>query len=172
MLARLGVDGIVVASDLPFHDGPEAKAEWEEVFRSNEGTVYNRRGGPMPDVTTWKSREPGAPEDLAVVDLDVRENSRNRVAVLVYASHDRPVLVAFRRPYFPGYRATLDGREVPVGSYRGLLPTVELPAGELGGKLVLAYRPRALVAGAAIAAVTLLIICALAWFTRSAVAVS
>lgn len=166
LLARLGVDGLVVASDLPFRDGPEARAEWEEVFRSDEGTVYHRHGGPMPDVTTWKSREPGAPEDLATVDLDVRENSRNRVVVSVPASLDRPVLIAFRRPYYPGYRATLDGREIPVGSYRGLLPTVELPAGEVGGKLILVYRPRSLAVGALIAALTVVGMGSIAWVTN------
>ncbi len=149
LLARLGVDGIIVAGDLPFHEGPGSPGEWEPVFRSKEGSVYNRRGGVMPEVSTWKTREPGGPADLATAKVEIREDSRQRVEASISGSSDpaRPMLIAFRRPYFPGYHARFNGRELSVGSYRGLLPTVELPAGAGEGTLVLSYRPAVLIAG-------------------------
>ena len=66
LLARLGVDGLIVAGDLPFHNGPGASDQWEKVFHSPEGDVYHRRGGVLPEAGAWKSREPGGPEDLGI----------------------------------------------------------------------------------------------------------
>jgi uncharacterized membrane protein YfhO len=62
---------------------------------------------------------------------------------------NRPALLTFSRPFFPGYRATLNGKEAKVSSYRGLMPLVELPGGSQG-HLILSYRPWWLVWGGAL----------------------
>ena len=41
-LARLGVDGIIVASELRFDPKPDS--EWLLVYTSDEGRVFHRRG--------------------------------------------------------------------------------------------------------------------------------
>ena len=74
-----------------------------------------------------------------------------------------PVVVSFRRPYLPGYHATLDGKALTVDSLDGLMPAVTLPPGG-HGKLVLWYRPRAVTWGAGLAASGLALAGALAYF--------
>ena len=124
---------------------PPPADEWEEVFSSPEGTVYHRRGGALPDV-----------QGSGPVQLGHIEDSRLDTSVEVeVAAGGEPASLAFRRPYFPGYEASLDGRSLPVGSYQGLRPTVSLPPGS-HGRVTLRYRPRAVVWGAALAALSLL----------------
>ena len=68
-----------------------------------------------------------------------------------------PALLVFSRPYFDGYRATMNGKKIAVDSYRGLVPVIKLPPGTQG-RLVVIYRPWWLIAGGAIAAGSLLVI--------------
>ena len=64
-------------------------------------------------------------------------------------------MVAFHRAYFPGYVATLDGKPIPVNDDgSGLIPMVRLPPGR-HQRLLLSYRPRAVVWGATLSGVTL-----------------
>ena len=143
LLARLGVDGLVVADPYPFEVRPPAE-EWELVHADAEGRVYHRRVPPAADV-----RVLGAPPGAASVR--VRENGRQRVsAEVAVPATGGAVTIGFRRPSFPGWRATLDGRALPVSSDDRLFPTVDLPAGA-HGRLTLTYRPRAVVLGAALA---------------------
>jgi hypothetical protein len=159
LLWRLGVDGLLIDRNFPVPDGTPLASEWERAFESSEGIVYHRRGGPLADVRAWESREPGGPKAFAPALVRVRENVRQRVAVEVSpmpgSSASGPILLAFRRPHFPGYRAFLNGQRLPVGSYQGLLPTVELPAGS-AGRVTLEYRSRAAVWGGAVALASLL----------------
>lgn len=91
---------------------------------------------------------------LIFVPIEVTpvEESRNRVVVDVSATviPDK-ALVVFSRAWYPGYRATLDGQPTPVEQLDLMMPAVRLPAGA-GGRLVLEYRPRSLVAGCWLAA--------------------
>ena len=177
LLARLGVDGLLVAHDFPLDGVPPPDAVWEAVFTSPEGTVYHRRGGPLPEVRAWQEvlgATPGiAPWELAPypatddgVQIKVLENSRAMVSaeVNVSATGGRDATLAFRRPCFPGYEADLNGSPLAVTSYRDLLPTVTLPAGS-HGRLTLRYRPRAVVLGAALAGAGLLAMGAFALWT-------
>ena len=63
---------------------------------------------------------------------------------------DRPALIAFSRPFFPGYRARIGGRNLAVFSERNLIPLVEIPPG-MHGRLILYYRPDWLIYGGALA---------------------
>ncbi len=139
LLARLGVDGLIVADPYPVEVQPP-EGEWELVHADAEGRVYHRRGAPPAEV---RALTPGGGTTVRVL-----ENGRQRVVAEVTAAG--AATVALRRPFFPGWRATLDGRALPVSSSDGLFPTVDLPAGARG-RLVLSYRPRAVVLGAALA---------------------
>ena len=63
--------------------------------------------------------------------------------------------MVFRRALYPGFRARLDGRELPVVPVDLILPGVRLPAGSRG-RLELDYAPASLTIGAALAALALL----------------
>ena len=149
LLARLGVDGLIVAHAYePLRTPPPAN-EWTPVFSAPEGTIYHRRGGARPDVQAWTT------DGHAGTQLDTIAASRLEAAANVRVpAGGAPGLVAFRRPFFPGYVALLDGVKLPVTSFEGLLPTVELPPGS-HGRLVLRYRPPAVVWGVALAAISL-----------------
>ncbi len=168
LLTKLGVDGLLIAHDFPLEEIVPPADAWEQVFASAEGTVYHRRGGPLPEVRAWQEvtgTTPGVvpgelPPHAATADevqAKTVEDSRAGITVEVNvpAAGRRTATLAFRRAYFPGYEARLNGARVPVGSFRDLLPTVELPPGSQG-RLTLRYRPPAVALGGALAAAGLL----------------
>ncbi|HET6502805.1 MAG TPA: hypothetical protein VFG87_18780 [Amycolatopsis sp.] len=69
--------------------------------------------------------------------------------------------VVFARLAWPGYRATVDGREVPVGTGPAGLLTVTLPPGVRSGELTLSWTPPGFLPGVGLAGLALLI--ALGW---------
>jgi len=76
---------------------------------------------------------------------------RNWISASVVAPDgDRPALIAVSRPFFPGYRARIDRRNVAVFSERNLIPLIDVPPGT-HGRLTLYYRPDWLIYGGAIA---------------------
>lgn len=138
-LAQIGVDGIIIASEMEIVPQPET--EWQLVHSSTEGRVYHRRGAPFARVRGNREAK-----------VRVIEDSRQRVVAEVEtAKGDQPTKITFSRPFFRGYRARFNDRELPVDSVRNLMPTVEIPAGE-SGRLVLTYRPWWLMYGGAAAA--------------------
>ncbi len=145
LLAQLGIDGILIAGD--FELPAPLPANWRSVHTSPEGQVWHRDVA-LPPVRAL------ADESHGEAEVRVIENSRQRVIAEVAPSDSaRPVLVVYSRPFFPGYRARLNGKRLPVTSLQGLAPIVEIPAGQ-SGRLELVYRPRAVTAGGAIAALT------------------
>ncbi|RUL88692.1 hypothetical protein [Tautonia sociabilis] len=91
---------------------------------------------------------------FARASVTTRRASRCRVVVDVRAEEPGlAVVVAFARPWYPGYRATFEGRPVPVDRLDLILPAVRLPAGA-AGRLVLEYRPRSFRWGIRVASAT------------------
>ncbi len=151
-LAILGVDGIIVASEMSL--APKPSSEWSLVHSSAEGRVYHRREAlaRVRSLVRWDERPN---ERFAQARLSRVDDSRNRVALEVSVPPSgASALLAFSRPYFSGYHATLNGRELPVRSYRGLMPLLEIPAGA-SGKLTLIYQPWWLVVGGGVAGLSL-----------------
>jgi len=98
-------------------------------------------------------------ETFVAAEIRMHEETRQRVAAEVEVpAGDRPALLIFSRPYFPGYRATIGAVSLPVNSFRGLAPAVEVPAGT-SGLLVLNYRPWWLGLGGALTLITALVCC-------------
>jgi hypothetical protein len=157
-LARLGVDGVIVAKETAVDPRPET--EWELAVTTDEGRVFHRRTGPLArvrSVTTIDSR-PG--EEFAAAEIARIVDGRNRLQADVAVPADgKPALLTVSRPFFNGYQARVGDRSLKVDSYRGLFPIIELPAGT-NGRLTLKYRPAWLVWGGAVAALSLLIMIA------------
>jgi hypothetical protein len=92
--------------------------------------------------------------DFAPAQVSAVRETRNAAEVdVTRQAPDGDVLVVFARAWFPGYRATCDGRPVPVEVTDLIFPAVRLPAG-VQGHVVLEYRPRSLVVGGWTAALT------------------
>jgi hypothetical protein len=152
LLDYLGVNGIVVASESGLL--PLPRDEWELVFESAEGKVYHRRGG-LFRIEGGKAA-PAAGEDYFLVRAGNYE-TRSTTASIVPIEGEIEYTMLFSRPYFPGYRALLDRRQVPVKAWRGLVPAVEIGRGS-HTTLILTYRPWWLVWGGAISICCLLIV--------------
>jgi hypothetical protein len=166
-LARLGVDGIIVASEFSWNPQPEA--EWELAVTTGEGRVFHRRGGTMARVRSVQEIDSRPNEQFAAADISRVVHGRNRLeADVAVPARGKPALLTISRPFFNGYRAKIGAVPVKVESYRGLMPTIEIPAG-MSGRLTLVYRPWWLIYGGAISLGCLILMCGAsiqAWRTR------
>src|SRR5213080_2193524 len=152
LLERIGIDGIIVAREFNFT--PQPAGEWELATEADEGRVFHRRGQPIPMV---RSVNFSGKNSLAKITDIVA--GRNWVSASVVAPDgDRPALIAVSRPFFPGYRAQIDRRNLAVFSERNLIPLIDVPPGT-HGRLTLYYRPNWIIYGSALA-----ITSAVLWF--------
>jgi hypothetical protein len=153
ILAQLGVDGIIVASEVGTNPNPES--EWILTTTTKEGRVFHRRGDPLPVIRSLTQIDSRPNEQFAPAQVSAIADGRNRLeAEVAVPTGNVPALVAISRPFFPGYKANIAGRVFEVGTYRGLMPVIELPAGAQG-RLTIVYRPWWLIWGGAIAAASL-----------------
>jgi hypothetical protein len=160
-LARIGVDGIVVAREVDIF--PQPASEWELITAADEGRVFHRRGAPFARVRSVTSIDSRPNEQFVAATISRINDSRNRVELDVdVPSGDRSALMTFSRPYFRGYEARLGNQKLAVTSYRGLFPLVEVPTGA-HGRLSLIYRPYWLILGGS-AAIACALIVALSFF--------
>src|SRR5438552_15346929 len=114
LLERIGVDGIIVAREFNFT--PQPAADWELATEADEGRVFHRRGQPIPMVRSVNFS--GKNSIAKITDIVA---GRNCVSASVVAPDgDRPALIAVSRPFFPGYRAQIDRRNLAVCSERSL----------------------------------------------------
>ena len=162
MLARLGVDGIIVAGEVTTNPQPEM--DWELAATTREGRVFHRRGEPYAAVRSLNAIDSRPNEQFASAEISRIANSRNRLEADVAAPAGiKPALLAVSRPFFEGYQAKVGDRFLKVESYRGLIPIIEIPPG-LNGRLVMAYRPAWLIWGGACSVASLFVIVASAIF--------
>jgi len=148
ILARLGVDGIIVANEVTADPRPDS--EWELAARTTEGRVFHRRGEIFPAIRSVAGIDSRPNEQFATAELSRIENGRNRLEANVTVPEGaRPALLTISRPFFNGYRARIGDRVLRVNSFRGLFPTVEIPAGT-SGRLTIVYQPPWLVWGGAV----------------------
>jgi uncharacterized membrane protein YfhO len=92
-----------------------------------------------------------AEKEFTTASISRIDDTRNHVSVDVdVPAGDSSALLIFSRPYFGGYEARIGDERLRVDSYRGLFPIVEILPGS-HGKFVLIYRPWWLIAGSAIA---------------------
>ena len=147
-LARLGVDGIIVANEIA--RDPQPEVEWELAVTTEEGRVFHRRGAALARVRSATAIDSRPNEQFASADVSRIVNGRNRLSADVTVPPDgAPALLTISRPFFEGYRARIGDVPLKVGSYRGLMPIIEIPSG-MSGQLTLVYRPWWLIYGGAI----------------------
>jgi hypothetical protein len=150
LLSLLGVDGLLVAERFSHLEGVLESHGWEHVASVPGGSVYHRRSPPAEPVFSWGT---GSTDELP--RLHCLAETRHRVEVEVdHSTGSDGVLVAFRRPWLPGYHAWLDGQELPVERIVGTLPAVRIPCGTRG-RLALEYRPYSFALGLNVALATL-----------------
>lgn len=148
-LTKLGVDGIVVASEMGVE--PQPLSEWQLALSTEEGRVFHRRGTPFARVRSVTSIDSQPGREFASATISRIDDSRNHAQADVdVPSGSRPALLVFSRPYFRGYEARLGTRKFAVSSNRGLFPIVEVPAGSRG-RLSLIYQPAWLLYGGVVA---------------------
>jgi hypothetical protein len=179
LLHQLGVDGLIVPEPMARRHAPAlSRNGWvpaarvgsslvlhrerivSPVFRAAVAVrigdeqraysaIFNRRTPQLPVVLFTPGD--GRPEMYGRRDLRIVEEGRNHTRV-VYEDKGGKSLLVFRRPWLPGWRATVDGERVPVLRANMILPAVEVPAD--GFDVRLHYRPTSLIVGLAIAAVS------------------
>jgi hypothetical protein len=155
-LAKLGIDGIVVAQEMEVD--PQPPSEWQLAVVTAEGRVFYRKGAAFARVRSIASIRSRPNEEFVSAAISRIEDSQNRVAADVdVPSGDQPALLSFARPYFRGYQAHFGEKKLLVESHRGLFPVVQIPAGS-HGRLILSYRPAWLVFGGGLS-----ILCAVIW---------
>ena len=162
LLARMGVDGIIVANEMELI--PEATSEWHLAAATNEGRIFHRWER-LPIIRSLFAVDSRPNEQFSAAAVSEIRERRNTITANI-ETLDRPALLAISRPFFPGYRATMAGRQLSVGSYRGLIPVVEIPPG-MSGHLAIVYRPWWLILGGAIAAASLAVLLGSAAFAFS-----
>jgi hypothetical protein len=155
-LARMGVDGIIVAREFDFV--PKPASEWTLAFSNEEGRIYHRIGEPLPRVRSVTTIDSRPNERFAIATISRINDSRNRVELdIEVPNKGEPALLTFSRPFFSGYQARLNNQSLRVDSDQGLYPTVEVTAGS-HGELTLRYRPAWLIWGAAFSALSCVIL--------------
>ncbi|PYI78393.1 MAG: hypothetical protein DMF04_03420, partial [Verrucomicrobia bacterium] len=89
-----------------FNFAPQPAGEWELAIESDEGRVFHRRRNPMATVRSVNFF--GQNSVAHVSDIVARRNSMS--ASVDVSNNGPPALIAFSRPFFPGYRAEIAGR--------------------------------------------------------------
>jgi ABC-type polysaccharide/polyol phosphate export permease len=142
---------------------PGCQESWLDVIGIERLLIFPGQQALVPDVRAWLSdwkesrvgsavafERPGVRPSLPCLpdDLEARiRTSSSRETVLSVANRSpRPRRVILRRQWYPGYRAWLDGREVPVKAVDGIVLRVMIPAHQ-NGLLVLRFAPRSLQLG-------------------------
>jgi hypothetical protein len=195
LLSQMGVDGLLVPDHLWAQAKRLEERGWTVVHRSKRASVLHRNGDPTPRVYNleeafvvdserelmhrlFRQREAWPPFLLvpaalphharfAPVDLTDVEVARYQTNVRVGGhAGDGPHLVVFARPWYPGFRAELDGEPLPVWQLNLLLPAVVVPPAAEPRTLRLVYDPLALRLGIPLAALTVVGLLALGLIRR------
>ena len=98
----------------------------------------------------------GGGERYAQRNIDTVEEGRNHTSFVVRDKGPKGLIV-FRRPWLPGWRATIGGEPLPVLRANMIMPAVEIPV-DATGEVRLFYRPKALFRGGVLAGLALLVI--------------
>src|SRR5207248_1289516 len=122
-LARIGVDGIIVAHEI--HLDPQPPDEWELADYTEEGRVFHRTGSPFARLRSVTEIDSRPNEQFAEASVSRIINGRNRLlADVTVPPNGPPALLTISRPFFSGYRATIGNLVLRVDSHRGVRPGV------------------------------------------------
>jgi len=102
------------------------------VAEERDGFTRVERTQPRPGRATWNSS--GVQLSASAVGLETQ-------AYRVHVDSADDQRIVFRDTWWPGYRATLDGKAVPTTALDGTVVQVSLPAGDYSGRLEVTYQP-------------------------------
>ncbi len=135
----LAADTVVLSDRTPPDVRAYFDAEWERDEQVGVWTFYEREA---------TDRHPGR---VAVADgVEVAPHGwsaglarigRPQESYVVTTAAHRPGTLLLRVPYWPGHRATVDGRPVEVRALEGALVQVVVPAGVRDGRLEVTFAP-------------------------------
>jgi hypothetical protein len=193
LLQRFGIDGLVLGQyELPDHRQLLESRGWE--CTAQNAPIFHRKGPASPRVWSsseieWVNsidemldrlaRSTGNPPNLLAADhdsktgqvtemakADISEVRENRLSVRCKVSNaGTSSLVAFARPYYPGYRAFLNGHELPVKVLNGIQVGVIIPP-RSNGELHLVFASKLLIAAYSLALASALFLAAVVLKTR------
>ena len=147
---------IVLHRQQPLNEPIFGAARAWKVPGPNEGyaAIFMRRTRALPVVLI----EPGArrEERYGRRAIGEVEESRHHTSFRVRGKGPK-ALVVFRRPWLPGWRATIGGKPLALLRADMVMPAVEIPA-DAEGEVRLVYRPRGLVLGAIIAGLAVIVV--------------
>ncbi len=118
----------------PFREGQKI------VYESASGIKVYFNSEAKPRAWVEHAQACQAPDDVSRF-----ERGQSRVAVTAEAGC--PGTVVFGESYFPGWRATVDGKPTPIREMYGCLRGVNIPAGS--HRIEMRYRPASVILGAA-----------------------
>jgi hypothetical protein len=156
--ALMGVDGYIISA----HFEPDLQAEiasltargWILAARTDEGLVFHRPGKRSLRVRAFVIDNQSQSSPVRLTNI---QEANTFVSLDVESiSSDLEPIILFSRPWYPGYKAKLNGKEIPVDTLNSMMPVVKLPIGAKG-HLELLYRPNSLIWGVVIAISTLLL---------------
>jgi hypothetical protein len=157
LIDALGVSTLIVQRSLvPKIDDLDPPEGWRQAERSDVRTVWVR-----DEPATGEGRVTWADEGTEVLE----DSSSARRETVEYRADDEGRL-AMARLAWPGYTATVDGREIEVQDGPAGLVVLDVPAGE--HTLVLSYDPPGLRLGMAAAGLAALVVIAqsLLWWRQ------
>lgn len=134
----LSADTVVLSRSAPADLQAYFDRAWDRGSQNATWTFYGRRAA---------DRLPGRVADAAGVQVASTgwTAGLGRVGspeeVYTVTTSDTPGSLLLRVPWWPGYRATVDGRPVPVSALAGALVQVTVPAGVRNGRLEVEYAP-------------------------------
>ncbi len=124
--------------------------------RQAYAAIFNRRKPQLAVVLLGR----GGLEQFGQRAISDVAEERNQTRFIVRGKGPK-ALVVFRRPWMPGWRATIGDREIPVLRADMAMPAVEIPP-DAEGEVRLVYRPRSFVIGITLAGLALLAMAAVA----------
>lgn len=143
---------------------PAGRAFFARSVRvADDDTVFRElsRGRFVPDAVAWVAPRPSPAPSVStgrgygVARVTADEPERLEASV----SASAPSFLVLTRSYHPGWRASLDGREVPLHRVDLAFQGIEVPPGD--HRLELRFRPVSHVVGAAVSGVSLVVLLAL-----------
>jgi len=187
LLDHMSVEGIACGLGMAKYN---RNPNWRLVGAAGIDALMQRTGPPLPEVyfapstrgfatfdeasrwitTRTEPRMPvvvvgDAPQPCVGANVGSTKRERHRSTADVDTTRcTADALLVFARPWFPGFRAELNGRALAVETADLMMPAVRIPPGSRG-RVVLRYAPRALTAGFSIAAAGV-IIAMMLWFPR------
>jgi hypothetical protein len=152
--ALLGNEVLFRKPPLPGRDAYlAAQAVVDPTPEAAENRILRRRVAAHPVIVVEPdAKQPRLATYCATARLtDVDRKRHHSTAMVDTTSCTTESLIVFPRPWFPGFRARIDGAAVPLLVADLIMPAVRVPA-RTKGEVRIEYRPRAVSAGAPIAA--------------------